>query len=214
MMRKTNFNSTIYLYISTIVLIIEVEKVDRKDEIIDATMELITKIGFSNFSIGKVANQLKVSKGVITYHFPSKQLLLQAVVMKYYEEASTYMAQHMRVDKSANDTLNSYIESNLYFVKEKKVETIAIADIILNNRTQEGKILFREDNSIYQPLIEIFKYGQEIEKSYRDFTPEIMARSVRSVIDSISLAIAKDEIKDVDNAVREVKLIFESATLK
>jgi len=124
------------------------------------------------------------------------------------------MAQHMRVDKGANDTLNSYIESNLYFVKEKKVETIAIADIILNSRNQEGKILFREDNSIYQPLIEIFRYGQEIERSYRHFLPEIMARSVRSVIDSISLAIAKDDIKDVDNAVKEVKLIFESATLK
>lgn len=186
----------------------------RKNEIIDATMHLITKIGFSNFSIGKVANEINVSKGVITYHFPAKELLLQAVVMKYYEEASIYMAQHMRIDKSADDTLNSYIESNLNFVKEKKVETIAIADIILNGRTQDGEILFKEDNSIYQPLIEVFRYGQEVEKIYRDFSPEIMARSVRSVIDSISLAIAKEEIKDVEKTIKEVIMIFESATLK
>ncbi len=186
----------------------------RKDEIIDATMELITQIGFSNFSIGKVANALNVSKGVITYHFPTKDLLLQAVVTKYYEEAAVYMGQHMRIDKSACDTLNSYIESNLNFVKEKKIETIAIVDIILNSRTKEGEMLFREDKTIYNPLIEIFKYGQEIEKSYRDFSPEIMARSVRSVIDSMSLAIAREEITDIDDVIREVQKIFESSTLK
>ena len=187
---------------------------DRKEQIINATIELIMDLGFSNFSVGKVANKLNVSKGVITYHFPTKDSLLQSVVMNYYEEAAIYMEQHIRVDKNAIDTLNSYIESCLYFAKEKKEKTIAIVDIILNSRTQEGEILFKgEDNSIYEPLIEIFKYGQEIEKIFRDFSLEIMSRSVRSVIDSISLAIAKDEIKDVDKAVREVKLIFQSATL-
>ena len=190
------------------------DRVGRKDEIIDATMELITQIGFSNFSIGKVANALNVSKGVITYHFPTKDLLLQAVVTKYYEEAAVYMGQHMRIDKSACDTLNSYIESNLNFVKEKKIETIAIVDIILNSRTKEGEMLFKEDKTIYQPLIEIFKYGQEIEKSYRDFSPEIMARSVRSVIDSMSLAIAREEITNIDDIIRNVQKIFESSTLK
>jgi AcrR family transcriptional regulator len=187
---------------------------DRKNEIINATMELIMKIGFSNFSIGKVANQLNISKGVITYHFSTKESLLQAVVTQYYQEAAIYIANNMRIDKSANDTLDSYIESNLLFVTEKKVETIAIIDIILNSRTKEGKILFKEDKSIYQPLIEIFEYGQEVEGIYRDFSSEIMARSVRSVIDSISLAIAKNELKNVDNAISEVKLIFKSATLK
>ena len=187
---------------------------DRKEQIINATIELIMDLGFSNFSVGKVASKLNVSKGVITYHFPTKDSLLQSVVMNYYEEAAIYMEQHIRTDKNAIDTLNSYIESCLYFAKEKKEQTIAIVDIILNSRTQHGEILFKEgDNSIYNPLLEVFKYGQEVEKIYRDFSPDIMARSVRSVIDSISLAIAKDEIKDVDKAVREVKLIFESATL-
>lgn len=186
----------------------------RKDEIIDATMELITQIGFSNFSIGKVANALNVSKGVITYHFPTKDLLLKAVVTKYYEEAAAYMGQHMRIDKSACDTLNSYIESTLFFVNENKVRTVAIAEIILNSRTKEGEMLFKGDKTIYQPLIEIFKYGQEIEKSYSDFSPEIMARSVRSIIDSMSLAIAREEITNIEDVIREVQKIFESSTLK
>ncbi len=186
----------------------------KKDEITEATTELITQIGFSNFSIGKVANALNVSKGVVTYHFPIKDLLLQAVVTKYYEEAAAYMEQHMRIDKSACDTLNSYIESTLLFVNENKVKTVAITDIILNSRTKEGEMLFKEDKTIYQPLIEIFVYGQEIEKSYRDFSPEIMARSVRSVIDSMSLAIAREEITDIDDVISEIQKIFEYSTLK
>ncbi|MBK1812246.1 TetR/AcrR family transcriptional regulator [Clostridium sp. YIM B02505] len=186
----------------------------KKEQIVDAVVELIMELGFANFSVGKVANKLNVSKGVITYHFPTKDLLLQSAVANYYEEAAMYMEQHIRVDKNSMDTLNSYIESCLYFARKKKKETIAIVDIILNSRTEDGKALFNgEDDSIYQPLIEIFKYGQEIEKSYRDFSREIMARCVRSIIDSVSLAIAKDEIKDVDEAVEEVKSIFESATV-
>jgi AcrR family transcriptional regulator len=188
--------------------------VDKKEQILNATIELITELGFSNFSVGKVANKLNVSKGVITYHFPTKEMLLQSAVIKYYEEADSYMEKHMGVDKSAVDTLNSYIKANLYFAKEKKKQTVAIVDIILNSRTQEGETLFKgDDNNSYGLLLEIFKYGQDVEKVYRNFSPEIMARSVRSVIDSICLGIAKDEISDVEKAVSEVKEIFKLATL-
>jgi AcrR family transcriptional regulator len=186
---------------------------ERKKLIIDATIELIIKFGFANFSVGKVANKINVSKGVITYHFPTKESLLQSVVVNYYEDAARYMEQHIRLDKDSIDTLNSYIESCLYFSSENKKQTIAIVDIILNSRTEDGELLFKgDDTSIYQPLIEIFKYGQEVEKVYRSFSPEFMARCLRSIIDSVSLAIAKNEIENVDEAVREVKTIFGLAT--
>jgi hypothetical protein len=123
------------------------------------------------------------------------------------------MEQHIRIDKDSIDTLNSYIESCLYFANDNKKQTIATVDIILNGRTDKGEPLFiNDDSSIYKPLIEIFKYGQEDEKLFREFSPEFMARCVRSIIDSISLAISKNEINDVDKAIREVKTIFELAT--
>lgn len=186
---------------------------NNRQYIIDATIELIMQYGFSNFSIGKLANKINVSKGVITYHFQTKESLLQSVVTNYYEAASSYMEQHIRINNGSIDALNSYIESCLYFANENKKKTIAIVDIILNSRTEDGKALYKEgDNSIYQPLIEIFKYGQEIEKVYRNFSPESMARCVRSIIDTFSLAIAKEEIKDIEEAIREIETIFELAT--
>lgn len=187
---------------------------DKKKQIINAAIELIIEGGFSNFSVGKVANKLNMSKGVFTYHFPTKDSLLSSMVVSFYEEAADYMQQHIRTDKSAIDTLDSYIESCLYFAAEKKEQTIAVTDIILNSRTQDGERLFKDDNSIYKPLSEIFKYGQETEKIFRVFSRDIMATSIRSVIDSIALAIAKGEIADVDQAVNEVKMIFNSAVLK
>lgn len=187
---------------------------DKKNQIINAAVELTIELGFINFSVGKVANKLNVSKGVITYHFPTKESLLQSVVINYYEEAARYMEKHIQIGKGAVDTLNNYIEANLHFAKEKKKQTVAIVDIVLNSRTEAGVPLFAGgNNNLYQPLIDIFKYGQEVEKVYRYFSHEIMARSVRSVIDSFCLAIAKDEIQDVEKAVREIELIFESATI-
>lgn len=186
---------------------------EKKKLIIDATIELISKFGFANFSVGKVANKINVSKGVITYHFPTKEFLLQSVIVSYYENASKYMEQHIRLDKGAMETLNSYIESCLYFSYENKKQTIAIVDIVLNSRNEDGELLFKgDDTSIYQPLIEIFRYGQEVEKVYRNFSPEFMAKCIRSIIDSVSLAIAKNEIDNVDEAIREVKTIFGLAT--
>lgn len=186
---------------------------NNRQYIIDATVDIIKHYGFSNFSIGKVANKINISKGVITYHFPTKESLLQSVVANYYDSAASYMEQHIRLDKGSIDTLNSYIESCIYFSNENKEHTVAIVDIILNSRTDDGKALFAEgDNSIYQPLIEIFKYGQETEKVFRNFSPEFMARCVRSIIDSISLAVAKEDIKNIEDAVREVETIFELAT--
>ena len=187
---------------------------DKKNQIINAAIELIIELGFINFSVGKVANKLNVSKGVITYHFPTKESLLQSAVINYYEEAAMYMEKHMQIGKGAVDTLKSYIAANLHFAKEKKKQTVAIVDIVLNSRTEEGVPLFTGgDNNIYQPLVEIFKYGQEVEKVYRDFSHEIMARSVRSVIDTFCLAIAKNEIQDVEKAVREIQVVFELATI-
>lgn len=100
--------------------------------------------GVSNYFVGKVANKLNMSKGVFTYHFPTKDSLFRSMVVSFYEEAVNYMQQHIQTDKNAIDTLDSYIESCLYFAAEKKKQTIAVTNIILNCRTQDGELLFKE----------------------------------------------------------------------
>lgn len=186
---------------------------DRKKQISEAVAEFIYEEGFKNFSVGKVSKKLNISKGVFTYHFPTIDILLTYMVNKYFEDASDYMEKHICVDKGASCALESYIESCLYYAAKEKHQTVCIVDVMLNSRSENGEALFKKDDeSVYNTLIEIFRYGQEEEKTFRNFSLNIMAKSVRSVIDAMSLAIAKDEISDINKAVGEVKTIFQLAT--
>ncbi|MGG0369540.1 TetR/AcrR family transcriptional regulator [Priestia endophytica] len=187
--------------------------IKTKDKIIQKSMQFISNYGYANFSIGNIAKELNISKGVVNYHFPQKQLLLETVITQFYEKAATYMGEHMDLNKDAKSTLESYIESNLRFVSENKEETLAVTEIALNARNEDGELIFTAENkNIFTPLIEIFQYGQDVDKSFRKFPPEIMARAVRSIIDNFSSTIAKGEITDIDSTINEIKEIFNKAT--
>lgn len=186
---------------------------NKKDQIIEKSIEILSKYGYSDFSIGVVAKELNISKGVVSYHFPQKELLLKNIVNDFYKDAAEYMEKHISIEESAINVLNLYIKSNLYFVVENKKNTLAVMQIVTNSRDKDGELIFKDnDNSIYQPLIEIFKYGQEVDKTFREFDVIVMSSLIRSAIDCISARIANNEIEDIDKAIQEVVTTFELAT--
>ncbi|CAM3537952.1 TetR/AcrR family transcriptional regulator [Paenibacillus lupini] len=184
-----------------------------REKILQASQELIAKLGYAGFSLGMIAEHLSISKGVVTYHFPQKDLILAELVEGYFQHAAEYMGRHMVIDKTALEALESYIDSNLRYVAENRLGTLAIIHIIANHRNKDGELIFSDkDNQLHQPLIEIFQYGQDEEKSFRDFQPELMALLVRSAIDTLSGRIAMNEIADLDGTIKETIRTFTFAT--
>lgn len=55
---------------------------ERKDQIVKATVECITKFGYHNFSMQDVARAAGVSKGIIHYYFLNKDDLMMSVLAK------------------------------------------------------------------------------------------------------------------------------------
>lgn len=53
---------------------------ERKDRIVRATVECITKYGYHNFSMQDVARTAGVSKGIIHYYFLNKDELMMSVL--------------------------------------------------------------------------------------------------------------------------------------
>lgn len=186
-----------------------------KDKIIQASIDFISKHGYADFSLGNIAKILNISKGVVNYHFPKKELLLEAIVTGFYEKAASYMGENMDLNGDSKSALDSYIESNLRFVSENKTECLTITEIIFNARNEDGKLVYlEEDQAVFQPLVEIFTYGQEVDGSFRRFSPEMMARSVRGVVDHFCSAIAKGQLTEIDAAITEIKTLFNKATEK
>lgn len=186
---------------------------NTKQRIIAEATRILAKLGYAQFSIGEVATTLQISKGVIHYHFPEKTGLLQAIVDDFYRRATEYMSANMRLDTSAAETLCSYIETNLTFVANNRTATIAVTSILLNARDKNGDLLFQDaSGGIYQPLIEIFTYGQEVDGSFRDFDRHLMAFILRGAIDSAAQFIMNHSLPESEALIHEILTTFDLAT--
>ena len=69
---------------------------ERKDQIVRATVECITKHGYHNFSMQDVARTAGVSKGIIHYYFLNKDDLMMSVLDRVAGDIEGVLAHDMK----------------------------------------------------------------------------------------------------------------------
>ncbi|UUZ81859.1 TetR/AcrR family transcriptional regulator [Paenibacillus sp. P26] len=69
----------------------------RKEQILEVAIETVAAFGYAQASIGQIAKRAGISKGVITYHFASKDEMMDQIVTEVYEAAARFMAP--RIDR-------------------------------------------------------------------------------------------------------------------
>lgn len=62
-------------------------------EIMDVCLQLVQERGYNGFSYADIAEAVGIRKASIHYHFPSKQDLVQAVVIRYRKEFNEKLEQ-------------------------------------------------------------------------------------------------------------------------
>jgi len=67
----------------------------RRDEFIDRAFEIFATHGFQRLSLRKIAEELGVSHAALSYHFPSKEDLLQAVFDRQAEQDRPLLEQSL-----------------------------------------------------------------------------------------------------------------------
>lgn len=67
--------------------------VDRKQQIFEATTELLQTRSFSSFSYADLSQTLGISKASIHHHFATKEELGRALVQRFRESHRNYLAQ-------------------------------------------------------------------------------------------------------------------------
>lgn len=183
----------------------------------EIAIETICDIGYAQASIGQIAKRAGVSKGVITYHFPSKDELMQNIVEDLYLKGASFMSE-IATESTASNMLWRYIETNLEFILAHKQHVAAVAEIVMNVRDQEGKLVYHQpaDNAIYVPLIEILQWGQE-DGSFRPILPtsaQVLAMTIRSAIDLASQQLVANPDFNMKEYAKELIQLFEAATRK
>jgi len=87
-----------------------------RKQIIRAACHLIGKQGMTHFTLDNIAQEAKISKGGLLYHFPSKEMLIQAMVENFLHELKSQLKKESYILKNGNNKpsnsnnwLNNYI---------------------------------------------------------------------------------------------------------
>lgn len=93
---------------------------ERKNQIVRATVDCMTKYGYNNFSMQDVAKSAKVSKGIIHYYFLNKDDLMMSVLEKVASDIEHILQTDMEAIDSPIEKLKIFIEGCFDIVKNTR----------------------------------------------------------------------------------------------
>jgi AcrR family transcriptional regulator len=185
----------------------------RRRQIINAAIETVAAVGYSQASLARIAHCAKTSKSVVSYHFAGKDDLLERVVAQVYEDCWAFIQPRLAARPSAAGKLAAYIKSNIEYMHARRSHLLALVDIVGNHRTADGRLRFElsADESVLALLTEILRTGQR-DGEFREFDPRLVAVTVsQAIIGVLSCWVAEPTV-DLTAYAAELVTLFDRAT--
>lgn len=180
----------------------EIRTEKKKKDIIQASLELFAKKGYSNVSIKEIASVAKVSQVSIYNYFESKE----GVVGKCVEELMKETFQKAR----------AILAENLSF-KEKLTKAIALC----NTEVAHSMNTFFSDNALLDNnLINLVIYNVNLQKNelYRDYiehgidsneiNPHLSGETILELLDVINTVGGRSQTSDYEKKSQELMIIL------
>jgi len=185
----------------------------RRAQIVDCAIDTIAEMGFAKASVEQFARRAGVSKGVITYHFPNKEGIVDAIIEKVVAAGRTYMVPRIMAETSATGRLRAYIESNLEFMDAHRKLLIALVQIAMSARRADGSLAIGPAVLAERVagLEELLRAGQR-SGEFRRFNTRVMALTILQAIDGIPPLLTREPALDVKLHAKELATIFALAT--
>jgi AcrR family transcriptional regulator len=184
----------------------------RRAQIAAAAIDTIAELGYAGASFARIAERLGISRGLISYHFASKDDLMRQVVHEAAEEAKAYLRPRILAESTGTGMLRVYIESNLAFMRDHRNNVIAMIEIA---RSAEGRRNFFGDTDVVNAVGALARglSGFQTAGQFRpDFDPHVMAIAIRAAIEAASPLLALDPEFDIDGYSHEIVTVFDLAT--
>ncbi len=186
----------------------------RRAQLVGAAIDTIAEVGYAQASLARIAQRVGISKGVIVYHFDSKEDLVKAVVVEVLSKAREYMVPRIEAASGGRAKLRAYIDSNVGFMGEYRSHLIAIAEIARGARDPAGNRMvdaysLEAGTAALTQLLASFQASGEFRS---DFDSRVMAETIRAAIDAVPRRMADKPELDVDVYRRELADLFDLAT--
>ena len=181
----------------------------RRSQIIEGAAGCIAKHGFSASSLSTIAREAGVSKGVILYHFGSKDMLIEEVMKYVYTLADAEIGTPVRSETTPKGLLDVYISASFAFISARRDYVIALL-LILADGHAASRIADGAHKSATQDIKGILEYGQR-EGVFRAFDAGEVAKMIRTLIDVASYALRDNPDGDLSEYAEEARQFIHTA---
>ncbi|MEU0566079.1 TetR/AcrR family transcriptional regulator [Nonomuraea sp. NPDC005983] len=184
----------------------------RRAQIIASAVEVIADLGFARASLAQIAKHAGISKGVISYHFASKDALMEEVVDRLYAGIADHVLARTEGVATATELLRTHILSVAEHMRGHRTQIKALGEIFYNLRDADGRPRYgiNANEEVYQALEQIYRLGQE-SGEFRQFDVRVMAITQSSAIDNMFAYWVARPGHDLDAHARELADLFERA---
>ncbi|MGP4066131.1 TetR/AcrR family transcriptional regulator [Oceanobacillus sp. M65] len=173
-----------------------IETDERKKQIINSAISVLTEIGYVKTTLSKIAQNINISTGLISYHFSGKEDLMQNTLRYLVLEERAFIQERVEKEKSNMNKLITYIKASLTYQATYRDNNIALLEIVFNARTPENipyyLVDIDEKDALDDLLDEILRNGV-LAKEFVDIDPKVIAVIVRGAI-SGSILKTNDEL--------------------
>jgi AcrR family transcriptional regulator len=182
----------------------------RRAQIVAATIEVISEEGFGQATFGRIATRADLSSTrLISYHFASKDELIDAVVREVFDSIGSYMYLRMSKESDARGMLRAYIEGTIEYTATHRAPMSALMKIVL-----AGALRFEslgDDGPTTSHIEAILRRGQA-EGQFREFDPAVVGAAIQRSVEGLPFLLETDPGMDCDGFARELVTLYELGT--
>ncbi|OZC51554.1 TetR family transcriptional regulator [Rhodococcoides fascians A21d2] len=178
----------------------------RREQLIECAVDVIAEAGVEKASFVRIAERAGISRGVISYHFGSREELLDGVVRLVYALGEAEVGPLVRAAGSSREALLQFISGSVAFYGAyprhmKALSAIFAAVPVRGERAEHGA-----------EMLEVHALLEEGQRSgeFRRFDTRIMVMTIRAALDAAVWRVGAGD--DAEVLADELRRTFDAAT--
>ena len=190
--------------------------IERKNQIVKATVDCISRYGYNNFSMQDVARSAGVSKGIIHYYFLNKDDLMMSVLEHVADDIGSLLCSGMSEAVDPIKKLDLFIGTCLNIVRKTKEYYQVNMDFWtqINQKEEVRQTVAKHYRNFRETCAKVLIEG--IEKGvFRDVNPNEYSSLIIALVDGISMQWLFDETAfNYEEVIKQVKKVILANLLK
>ncbi|MGF0312121.1 TetR/AcrR family transcriptional regulator [Rhodococcus sp. IEGM1428] len=178
----------------------------RREQLIECAVDVIAEAGVEKASFVRIAERAGISRGVISYHFGTREELLDGVVQLVYALGEQEVGPLVRAAGSSREALLEFVSGSIMFyaaypLHMKALSAIFAAAPARSERSEHGAEMLEVHT--------LLEAGQR-SGQYRSFDARIMTMTIRAALDAAVWRVAAGD--DAATLANELRRTFDAAT--